>query len=292
MSVFENQKFKKLRDSAMFRRFCRLLCEMSGLRLIFMDSETEKRDSLDYKDGSGLLCNFMRKNPGFLAACKKCDAIHFAEAVKKKHAVCYACHAGLMDVIVPIRINGIQSGALIGGQLFLAPPSEKSFHEFFSGVRSYGFDSEMLRDFFFKTKRMDAKRLKCVVELAELFAEHVEELGSRIFDERKGEGLAETALEILRKEYRTPMTLSDLAEKLGITPQYASSLLTKETGDTFGGHIANLRVERVKLLLESSDYSLEWIASEAGFSSIRSFNRCFKAFTGMTPSEWRRSLSR
>lgn len=289
-----NQKlYERLRDSAKFRRFCRLLYEMSGLNLVIMNTKAELRNGLDtyIKERDAPFCEFMRRSPKFLKACNKCDARHYAEAVKKKRALCYTCHAGLVDMIVPIRINAVHAGALIGGQLFVSPPTEESFAEFYKKVSSYGFDREKLKRLFFETKRMEARRLRCAVELAELFAEHVEELGSRIFMERKVEGLAERALEILRHEYRTQLTLDELAERLGVTPQYASSLLSKETGDTFSGHISALRVERVKLLLSSTSYSLGYIATESGFGSIRSFNRCFRELTGMSPGEWRKSFS-
>jgi AraC-like DNA-binding protein len=91
------------------------------------------------------------------------------------------------------------------------------------------------------------------------------------------------------------LTLQSLAGKLGVTPHRLSWLLNEELQVTFTTFINGYRIEEVKRRLADSSLngdSLLQIAMEAGFNSKASFNRAFKLNTGMTPSEYKRNITR
>jgi AraC-like DNA-binding protein len=59
----------------------------------------------------------------------------------------------------------------------------------------------------------------------------------------------------------------------------------------FREFLGSYRIDYAKhLLSDSKDPFIRIldVALESGFSSINSFNRCFKEVTGMTPSEYRK----
>lgn len=91
------------------------------------------------------------------------------------------------------------------------------------------------------------------------------------------------------------LTLQSLAEKLGVTPHRLSWLLNEELQVTFSSLINGYRIEEVKRRLADASINGDSIlqtAMEAGFNSKASFNRAFKLNTGMTPSEYKRHLTR
>lgn len=82
------------------------------------------------------------------------------------------------------------------------------------------------------------------------------------------------------------------AENLGINQSYLSRLIKSELSTTFNDYVNKLRVEEAKKHLLNPDfehYTLVSIGLEAGFNSKSTFNKCFKKFTGMSPSEYRKS---
>jgi AraC-like DNA-binding protein len=96
-----------------------------------------------------------------------------------------------------------------------------------------------------------------------------------------------------KKPYRdTELTLFTLAKQLGIHPNHLSQIINQHHNQNFFDYINEYRVNDVKDALFSGKYynhSLLGIAHEFGFYSKASFNRAFKKFTGMTPSEFKKT---
>ena len=88
------------------------------------------------------------------------------------------------------------------------------------------------------------------------------------------------------------LTLFSLSKQLKIHPNHLSQIINQHRNQNFFDYINEQRVNDVKDALLSDKYdnhSLLGIAHEFGFSSKASFNRAFKKFTGMTPSEFKRA---
>jgi AraC-like DNA-binding protein len=96
------------------------------------------------------------------------------------------------------------------------------------------------------------------------------------------------------KPYLDPeLTLSDLAKQLGISRSVLSQLINEGVGDNFYNFVNRYRVEQVKLFMTNpamKHFNLLGLALEAGFKSKSTFNLIFKRFTGLTPSEYWRTV--
>ena len=79
----------------------------------------------------------------------------------------------------------------------------------------------------------------------------------------------------------------DLAELVGYTPGYITKRFHKETGFGISDYVKFARIERAKLLLSTSDRSIQEISDQLGFTTRNYFTRCFRDVTGMTPKEFR-----
>ncbi len=98
-------------------------------------------------------------------------------------------------------------------------------------------------------------------------------------------------LTYIQNHYREPVTLDDLAKVIHITPQYLSRLFREFTGESVLAYITSVRLNFAYLKLFDTNLSLEDIARDTGFSSVRSFSSAFKQAYGQTPGEYRKSLS-
>ena len=89
------------------------------------------------------------------------------------------------------------------------------------------------------------------------------------------------------------LTLNKLATSIGTTDKKLSHLLNQYMNTTFYDFINKYRVDSVKEKMASKDFeniTLLGMAYESGFKSKTSFNRIFKKETGLSPSEYKRSL--
>lgn len=89
------------------------------------------------------------------------------------------------------------------------------------------------------------------------------------------------------------LTLSDLAEKLGIPANHLSQLLNKGFDQNFSEFVNSYRLEHFKaeiLKPEKQNFTLLAIAFESGFNSKTVFNSFFKKSTGTTPSRYLKSV--
>ncbi len=114
---------------------------------------------------------------------------------------------------------------------------------------------------------------------------------------RELETLKETLHSLLENEKlytNEKLTLSDLAMRMDITDKKLSEFLNQSLDMSFYDMINAYRVNEVKQRISDSKfehYTLLGIALESGFQSKSSFNRVFKNKTGMSPSEYKRSVS-
>lgn len=89
------------------------------------------------------------------------------------------------------------------------------------------------------------------------------------------------------------LTLPKLAEYLDISTHHLSQVINEKHGKNFFNFVNTYRVAEVKRKIqdpEFENYSLLGIAFESGFNSKSAFNRVFKNLTGMTPSQFKKSL--
>jgi len=83
-------------------------------------------------------------------------------------------------------------------------------------------------------------------------------------------------------------TVAYLGKELGVSPNYLSDLLKKETGKTAKEHIQLFIIELAKTKLLGSTQTVSQIAFELGFDFPAHFTKLFKKSTGISPSQFRK----
>lgn len=95
-------------------------------------------------------------------------------------------------------------------------------------------------------------------------------------------------LDWINCNYSEPMSLTSVARKFTITPEYLSRCFKEYTQFTFVEYISNLRIaESCKLLADTNRSVLE-IALKCGFGSVTQYGRWFRKLIGKSPLQYRR----
>lgn len=97
------------------------------------------------------------------------------------------------------------------------------------------------------------------------------------------------ALEYINHNYQQRISLTGIADEVGLSPSYLSRLFKSETGMSISNYINQLRMEKAGAILRDSrsDPYMKEIALLIGIDDQLYFSRLFKKYFNMTPSEYR-----
>ena len=80
---------------------------------------------------------------------------------------------------------------------------------------------------------------------------------------------------------------ADLARMAGYDEYYLTRRFKRETGLSVTNYVKFAKIERAKVLLDSTELSVQAVADALGFTTRSYFIQCFRAVTGQTPTQWR-----
>lgn len=92
----------------------------------------------------------------------------------------------------------------------------------------------------------------------------------------------------MEHSYVEPITLHLLASRMGLHPNYLSTVIKQELGISYTELIARLRVGKSVELLDNPRLTVKEIAVECGYENVNTFIRNFKRLQGMTPGQYRK----
>ena len=81
-------------------------------------------------------------------------------------------------------------------------------------------------------------------------------------------------------------------EELHLDYKYLSSLFSSVESITFEQYIINQKIERIKELLVYDELTLSQMAFKLNYSSVAYLSNQFKKITGMTPSQFKKSVDK
>lgn len=96
------------------------------------------------------------------------------------------------------------------------------------------------------------------------------------------------AINYVKDNYDTEITQSEIADIFSISRSYFSKVFKDIFGVQYVIFIRNYKLQKAKLFLRNTDYSLGQIADKVGFQDERYFGKIFKEKFGITPMEYRK----
>ena len=126
-------------------------------------------------------------------------------------------------------------------------------------------------------------------ELRTWFTDKVMESCRNILSKRaeRSNSIIENAKEYITQHFNKDISLDDVSRAVNISPYYFSKIFKEDTGENFIEYLTNIRMEKAKELLETTEYSMKEICSMVGYSDPNYFSRSFKKNVGVTPTEFK-----
>ncbi|NQX58075.1 helix-turn-helix domain-containing protein [Paenibacillus qinlingensis] len=157
-----------------------------------------------------------------------------------------------------------------------------------NAIASYPIDTERLASLYGKVGER-IQQCSTMEELEQLMLEWVT-LSSEAVQDQKEEKYPITSfvMDYIQEHLSEEIYLDILAEKLKMSSGYLSSYFKAKTGKNIVDYINETRIAKATDLLADSRIKIHDAAKSVGYQNITSFNRMFKKYTGVTPSEYRK----
>ena len=87
------------------------------------------------------------------------------------------------------------------------------------------------------------------------------------------------------------LTVAALAERAFMSQRNFARVFTAEVGMTPAAYVEGLRLERARLLLETTDQQVDEVARQCGFGTVETLRRSFGRRLQVSPSEYRQRFA-
>lgn len=121
--------------------------------------------------------------------------------------------------------------------------------------------------------------------------------GFSLIDDRKSRLIEQMKSLVVQKIHHSDEELDIkwpdfISDKLNLDYKYLSSLFSSVESITFEQYIINQKIERVKELIVYDELTLSEIAFQLHYSSVAYLSNQFKKVTGMTPTQFKKSVDK
>lgn len=281
--------FQCFAESREFAEFSELFRNLTGITTGLYDAEGRKSKTVFAPATESPLCRILRSSPEGLARCEDCNRKYFAEAARTHQASRYICHAGLVDIAVPIFLDGQHVATISCGQLLPSPPTVRGWGKILQNLRGLKLPKATLRKAYFRASCMEQGKIDAAVKMLTFFAEYLGRMGLtlRAMADRLEREEVVFARRYVEDHFRDRLSIEEVAKKTGLSQSHFSTVFRKATGQTFVECVQRRRVEEAKTLLSGTRKTVTEICFLCGFTNLTHFNRVFRHWTDASPRQYR-----
>lgn len=99
--------------------------------------------------------------------------------------------------------------------------------------------------------------------------------------------IVERAVEYIEKHYMEPITLPEVAEYVGVTPNYLCKQFQVHTESKFTAYVNSVRIRQAQILLLTTPMRVTDISDAVGYTDPSYFIRLFREYANHTPMQFR-----
>jgi len=251
----------------------------TGVHLQILDSGFHP---LNYRKTHGnSFCSKLQSTPTGRQACIQCDRALLTSCKEAMHAVTHICHAGLVDIAVPILQEQEILGYIILGQM------KKT--ENITAKRAYldalTLDSAEMEALYHALPLFDELRTHSIATVAVMLAKYL--LQENMLKPKSYQTL-EKVNAFIESHLTESLSAEQIAAHIGLSRSGLYKWMRNQLQCSVNDYVNQKRTLRARELLLDSELSMEQIAQMTGFSSAAYFSRVFKAHYGCSPMQYRK----
>jgi len=294
----EKNDSKQALSVNLFQELLETIESLTGLRTVIYDRQQwtarAGRPTIDTAF-AGHRCEFcvlIRTTDAGTDGCRVSDVEGAVEeAGRRGEPFVHVCHAGLMEVVMPVLYRSEHVATVFCGQVVTETCPAADVRWLQKRVRELGIAPSEILPACEALPRMSEEKLVQIGNLVFLAVSHLAETESRAALDRalaiERSRPIRRALDYVEEHFREPIGIEQIARHVDLSPAYLSRQFHKTMGMTFIDYLTTRRIAEAKELLRRTSMSMSDIAYQVGYSHQSYFGRKFKQVTGQTPSQYR-----
>ena len=113
-------------------------------------------------------------------------------------------------------------------------------------------------------------------------------LCNRLIDKSNKTNVIIEAQKYINRNYNNEyLSISEIANSLGVSQTYLSRMFKREMGSTFSQYLTNVRIKNAIILMRDPSLRLNEIAELIGYGTQNYFNNIFKRSVGISPEDYK-----
>lgn len=213
-------------------------------------------------------------------ACLCSDAALLRKSRESRKAEMQVCHAGLIDVSVPIVYDDAIIGYIIFGQI----KTDTDFSELREYLKKLGLPEEEMRAYYDELSPISRDTLQSLSNIAEILVRYI--LIEHMLRPNHDENL-QRALNYIHEHLDTELSVQSISKNANVSKSALYRRFQNNFHCTVSDYVNEKRIEKATVLLVESNLPIEEIARAVGFSSGSYFSKTFKKKKGLSPIQFR-----
>jgi len=225
-------------------------------------------------------CSLIQSTSQGKNRCIRSDIILMNKCRLSKKMESRICHAGLMDIIIPVLFKDTVLCYLIFGQF----KREKDFDKIKNTLSELPLDIMKMRKLYNTLTPYVENKIQSIANIATILSRYIlleDMLKPNINDN------AERALAFIDENLESKLSIQDICKHTNISKSVLYKVFHAHFNCTVNEYISSERVKKSINMLLYTDMSIENIALSVGFSSTAYYGKMFKKYYGITPLKYR-----
>ena len=231
-------------------------------------------------------CRTIRTSPEINHRCLLSDMQVCKECARTGKPAIHHCHAGLIDIAIPIKFKDTILGYIMFGQI--ADGNACDQRAVIEGLaRELNMEYSDLYGIYETLEPYDESKVKSAANLLKLatrslwLSEYIE-IGYNT--------LASKVDDYIRAHLSEDLSIDSLCDNLGISKSRLYETAHKSFGMSVGKYVTECRIEEAKRLLNTTDLAVSRISAMVGIIDYNYFTKVFKASVGIPPLRYRKEF--
>ena len=237
-----------------------------------------------YPEQHSKFCEFMHNNPTTRQNCIKSNVTAFKECKKNESLVIYTCHAGLTEVVAPLKDNHVIIGYIVFGQITTIEDTALHMQTLKTLCQQYGLYSLDCTELITDIQYHSEEKIQALAQLLEASTYYVMYKGIIRLNRN---GFLTKLDHYIDQHIADKITIHDLCIEFMMSRTKLYDVINDSLNTSIGRYITVKRIEHAKKLLVETDSTITEIAELTGFTEYNYFCSVFKKEVGITANQYR-----